>query len=427
MSVTLALLHDPFELFGKEGSPRPLTQGVNLLTVACRDEKDFSDWAQSLSEQVDGLLFTDELLLHELQEKKLLLPLPYQVVGPSASDLLRTLMRRAGGVYHANLSRVMIDVGESADVLSEILQTQFRPMIVDREVWSASPGETPQQALMRRYLIAWNSGSFDLIITNQFSLLEAMRHEGINVWGLLPSVETVRIAAEKLALSVLLAREGNLGPVSVIVGLRSGRIAVDELRAPLEEYNAAHGKAFLITRRGSLLELSACALSRDDLLSGRTELEMKRSLWRGEKENAVMGWGIGVSVPHARECAMRAYRQALFDVDGGSYLVDEKNDLYGPFLEGTVAASRPENYAYLRRMARQAGISCTSMARLMQAAERIGKNNVTSEQLANCLGMTQRSAARLLANLAAHQAAELCRSAGDATRGRPAKRYKLLF
>ena len=207
MSVTLALLHDPFELFGKEGPARPLMQGVELTSVACRDENDFSEWAQSLSARVDGLLFTDELLLHEIQERKLLLPLPYQVIEPSASDLLRTLMRRAGGVYHANLSRVMIDVGESADVLNEILQTQFRPMIVSRDIWSMSPGETPKQSLLRRYRVAWNSSSFDLIITNQFSLMETMRREGINAWSLLPSMETVHIAAEKLALSILLSRE----------------------------------------------------------------------------------------------------------------------------------------------------------------------------------------------------------------------------
>ncbi len=427
MPVNLALLHDPFELFGKDGPARPLAEGVNLMSVACRDSDDFSAWLSGLSEKVDGILFTDELLLRALEEDRLLPPLPHRLVHPSPSDLLRTLMRRAGGVYHGSLSRVMIDIGESAEVLNEILQTQLRPMIVTRDIWGAAPGETFAESLLRRYRIAWNSSSFDLIIMNQFGLLETMRRDGINAWCLLPSVETVRIAAEKLALSILTRREENRSPVSAVVGLRSGRIAADLLRAPLEEYNASHGHPFLITRRGGVLELSACGLAREELLSGKIPLDVAGRLNSALGEVAVIGWGIGVSVPHARDCAMHAYREAMFDTDGGSYLINEQSDLYGPFLEGAPAVSRPENYSYLRHMARRAGISSTSMARLLKAAEHIGKNDVTSEQLAYGMGITQRSASRLLAGLAAHGMAELSPYTGDALRGRPAKRYRFLF
>jgi hypothetical protein len=427
MTVNLAVFYHPQGFVGPQTFHTSVSDGINLIPAPCRNADDFRRWLGDLSERVDGMLFTDELLFRDLQEQNVLLPVPYERVYPSQADLLHSLMRQAGGVYYGNLSRVMIDIGPSAEVLNEILPTQLRPMIVERSIWRKTPDETLAQSLLRRYRTAWSSSSFDLIIIDQFELLEMMRAEGMNTWCLMPGPEAIRCAAQKLALTIALSREGSRCPVFAVVGLRSGKLSLDALRDPIESYNSTHGRPFLVARRGSVLELSAFGLPREDLLSGRIALAFSTLLRQSLGESAVVGWGIGISVPHARDCAARAFHESMFDIDGGSYLVDEKNDIYGPFRQGVPTTKRPDNRDYLRALASKAGISITSMAHLLEATERIDRTDVTSEELAHSLGITQRSASRLLANLVAHGVAELCPYGGDSVRGRPARRYRLLL
>lgn len=427
MSVNIALVIDPEVNYPSDIQRRITIDGVSVFTARCRDAESFQQWVADSSLHIDGILFTNESLYRTLNELELIPVGKCAVVHPSSGDLLRTLMQRAGGVYSGDLSRVMIDIGDASEVLNDILTTQFRPMIVSREIWRAAPGESFEDSLLRRYRVAWDCSSIDLILTDQSELLEPLRKSNINVWYLPPSLETIRNAAQKMALSILEEREKDFSPVFAILGTRSGQIAFEHLREVLEVYNNSRGRPFLIMRRAGAIELSSYGFSRKELINGKVILDFYSHMEKGMGEPVVVGWGIGVSVPHARDCAAKAYREALFDIDSNSYLVDEKNDLYGPFkIEQEQTANR-ENYTYLRAAAKKAGVSSATLAKILQAVDRIGREDVTSEKLSHALGITQRSASRLLSNLTLHGAAKLCDETSDALRGRPAKRYNILL
>lgn len=427
MSVNIALVIDPGDNYPNDLQRRIALDGISVFVARCRDTDSFCQWIADASFHIDGVLFTNESLYRALSELGLISTGKCTVVHPSSGDLLRTLMQRAGGVYSSDLSRVMIDIGDASEVLNDILSTQFRPMIVSKETWRAAPGESFEDSLLRKYRIAWDCSSIDLILTDQYELLEPLRKSNINVWYLPPSLETIRNSAQKMALSIVGEREKDFSPVFAILGTRSGQIAFDRLREVLEHYNNSHGRPFLIMRRAGAIELSAYGFSRKDLISGKIVLDFYNEMEKGMGEPVIIGWGIGVSVPHARDCAAKAYRESLFDIDSNSYLVDEKNDLYGPFKEDQEQSAGRESYKYLRAAAKKAGVSSATLAKILQAVERIGRDDITSEKLSHALGITQRSASRLLSNLTSHGAAKLCEDTSDALRGRPAKRYKILL
>jgi|GEM_PF-5288296 len=427
MAVNLVLVHDSLEAFRKENLTRPLNDEVAIEPLACEDVGELRRWLSARAGRVDGVLFTNELLLDAACRQGLLGTLPFALVTPSGGDLLHMLTIRSGGVYRGNLSRVLLDIGAGAEVVNEILQTQLRPMILSSQRRLGASEENLAFALMQRYRSAWDGGSFDLIVTNHADLLDRLHDSGINAWCLLPSVETICAAAEHMALSIEAARSRDRRPVAAVLGVRGRQTPIEELFAAAERCNAEEGDPFYVIRHHGVVELIGFGIARAKLVGGQMPARFFSRLQRAIGETVCTGWGVGVDIPHARELAARAYRESLFDPDGGSYVKAQDGELYGPFGLTLPPVLSEENYDYLRAAAKRAGVSSLTMSRLLQAAQRIASDEVTSGELARCLGVTQRSASRLLANLAQHGAAELCEYASDSARGRPAKRYRLLF
>ncbi len=427
MAVNILLVHDMLEAFRKENMTRPLSAGVTVEPLSCSDPGELRLWLADYAGRIDGILFTNELLLRGMQERGTLPNIPCELVRPSGGDLLRMLTVSSGGVFRGSLARVLIDIGPGADLLNEILQTQLRPMILTHGTDTLHAGDSYADLLLRRYRSAWDGSTFDLIVMNHADLLVYLRAGGINAWCLLPGVDTICAAAERMALEIETTRGLDRFPVVVMAGIRSGRCTPEQLGDAAERYNAEAGGPFFVIRHRGSVELFGFGFPRERLIGGQEPSLLFAALRRLLGDVPSIGWGIGVDIVHARKTAMRAYRESLFDIDGSSFLVSETGELYGPFGAVPQPSAPADPPFSLRAAATRAGVSSLTMQRLCRAVDRMGTREVTSESLSRCLGVTRRSASRLLAGLVRSGAAQVSEETGDAARGRPPKRYRLLF
>lgn len=424
MVVNIILVHDMLDGFRKENLLRRASEHVHVEAVACSDPGELRLFLADYDGRIDGMLFTNVLLLESM--KGSLPPVPCEAVYPSGGDLLHMTNARAGGAYRGSLSRVLVDIGEGGHIFDDILQTQFRPMLMTRETYRANTALPLMPELLSRYKSAWNSGAFDLVIMNHRDLSEPLRQAGINTWCLLPGVETLYSAAERMALSILAGREDSRCPIAVFLSDRSDKTPPAHLGEIVGSLGFVRNDFSMEVHRG-MVTLYGFGIEREKLVSGRLVNSLYGHVTAAAGKEICIGLGIGVNMPHAVSMGQRAYRESLLDIDALPYIVTEGGELLGPFGGRSIPTATADNYEHLRGAANRAGISVMTLAKLLAARDKIGTDIVTSDELARCLGVTRRSASRLLSALAQRGAAALCEYQNDATRGRPAKRYRLML
>lgn len=172
-----------------------------------------------------------------------------------------------------------------------------------------------------------------------------------------------------------------------------------------------------ITTRGAL------KLGQIDL----TENKLLNAIFQQTDMKANMGIGIGKTANeaelHAREALKKAKKTNM-----NYYIYDENGEIYGP-TRGTspISYSLRNDNKQLLDLAEKANVSVSTINRLLSFFDVHGKTTVNANELASGLGITLRSARRLLNKL---EQAELVAVTGQeqpAHRGRPRQIYSLNF
>lgn len=428
MKIRILALGDAAQgaLFGTDRLP---AKGADWeLACACyRTWDELVEIAEANRLSTDGLLVDSDLALDYLRLKNALRGKACVAVAPSEADLMGLIIERLLQNPLWDLSRVLIDAGECSGALDGILPVESRPVAISRDMWN---GDDPQRWVdntLHRYQDAWASGCFDLIITRRTALVSRLSLLGMRVWDVQPSDKTIRNALNALLHRVRTRLLGEVLPVCAVVGTFGGPAAIDSLGEALDRFNGLHGGQFPALRRSGVYEMELSNRSLLEMTDGYRICPLMQFLQGQLKQVASVGWGIGTTMAQARSHAVRAYRESMFDRSGYSYLVDDEGGMMGP-LAGGAAAEKPSatRLQRQREMARRSGLTLTSIQKLCAAVSRSGARELTSGELSQQLGITQRSAARLLARLEACDLAERAQDESSA-RGRPAKKYRVLL
>ena len=109
---------------------------------------------------------------------------------------------------------------------------------------------------------------------------------------------------------------------------------------------------------------------------------------------------------------------------GASCIMDEKKNVKGP-LNGDVIEMRGDMSDQAYAMAEKCKLSTLTMQKLMSIIKMKGSNRLTTQELAERLGVTVRNANRILNNLEKGGAAEIVHTLSVTSKGRPVKVYEL--
>ncbi|MFC7340422.1 hypothetical protein [Saccharopolyspora griseoalba] len=141
---------------------------------------------------------------------------------------------------------------------------------------------------------------------------------------------------------------------------------------------------------------------------------------------AAAGFGIGTSVRAGASLAERALVRAAAEEQPCGFLVQDSGTIIGPIGGGhRTRYSYRDHGAALERLAAEAGLSATTLSRLVALEREVRGRALAPSDLAALLGITDPSGRRLIRKL---QAADLVTSEGSAhatRRGRPTRLYRL--
>jgi len=100
-------------------------------------------------------------------------------------------------------------------------------------------------------------------------------------------------------------------------------------------------------------------------------------------------------------------------------------------IEGPLQQTKSISYGYwtedkeISESLKKAGVSITTLNKIISVQKALGQNYISSTDMAEWMGMTQRNARRILSDLAEHNIIEQIGEETPTNRGRPRKIYRV--
>lgn len=335
-----------------------------------------------------------------------------------------------------DLKRIYADVLEIAglDTGSYLLGTYQGPYpeLLERNVAHLSLEElvATEQQVLQNHLRLWQEGRIDVSITRFSSIMETLQSAGLNAHFAFPGRDYLRTVCERTIQEVRLRKmHGNQSAAIVVTpvpgdeALREEQLAA--LKKALQRFNSVHQLNYIIQSKPSGLELLCSRNTIDFITEKMTTCNLQSFLATRLNFQVAVGYGLGENMYQARINAVDAGREALQHGGGASYLINERDELVSPLQSGgtlVVPRKAPEN---VQKLAKRTGLSSFTVQKVFAAAATMPGYRITSQELADKLSVTKRSANRFLRALHEAGQATVVGQKKSTTMGRPERIYKL--
>ncbi|MDO4315872.1 MAG: helix-turn-helix domain-containing protein [Oscillospiraceae bacterium] len=276
----------------------------------------------------------------------------------------------------------------------------------------------------------YRRGLVNICFTSMEHIREPLLAEGIPCVRTFPAEETIREQIYHLQIQDFVSQE-NQGKLAIIA-IRFDYIFDDEKDLFIREWekmqyqNEFKEKIYAVAQRmeAAVFENSmdqfSIVTTRSMLMNGFLKTGEHGNLMqfgqRGPAYKVWVGMGVGNTMLEAKSRSAMAINHAIADRSGSSYLVEDENRVTASIGFGSI---EDRSLAYF---ARRIGASPATLERLRQVLR--DGDTMTSEELAARLGITARSANRIIARL---EDAGCITTVGkrSAGKGRPARVIKI--
>ncbi|MCM2677185.1 hypothetical protein [Alkalicoccobacillus plakortidis] len=395
-------------------------ENIEFIFLPYERPSQISELYQKYEYKVDGFLlsgiYTQSVLSQELQH----VSVPSVYLDVSEGDFYQELFNiaRTNGL---NVSRTIIDfltIENNYMGLKQILTKDERPYTYSNE-FTDYLHEDVYERLIEFHVSLWEKGLVDLSITRMSNVVDELKSRGIHTLFLFPSEASIQDSIRTLIHQI---QELKLLNNQTVVGHLSGKQdQTNQIRIEyIKQFEQKYGYSFLIHNKYPELEIITTYGELKQMTSDFTSCSLSIFLSEQLQEQMHVGWGTGKSLLQARLHAETASRQ-----EQGSYVLTE-SDLIGPMqgMPTTVNRDFPAG-DQLMNMSEQSGLTILQLQKIQAALKRVGSDVISSEELAFYLGVTIRSANRILKKLEEANLAEVSLKRQERLRGRPKKIYKI--
>lgn len=378
--------------------------GVSALRYDYDHESEAPVITEAHAGAVDAWLFTG-VVPYTLCREADTVTRPAIFVDYTGATLLQALVRLVSDGH--DVAHMSIDTLPTADVTATLTEAGVP---IDHVATLPHRGGVTSAEATAFHRRQHRNGS-RIALTCLRSVYEELRAE-MPVYWLAPSTRSVRNALRQLLLQ---ADNQAQEDAQIAIGLAELSGGDDGLLKEIASLGGTmapvtSGRYLLVTTRGPLFEAT----------NGFVGLPMLRRL-ADRHETVRLGFGLGRGGAEAESLARRALARArrigpvvaVLSLRGETDIV----------LDSTAALDRGE--ANLSIVARRVGLSVLTLQRLREVWEAAGATPLTTRQLADQMGVEQRTARRLLNRLALAGLAERTGNLASGGSGRPQTLYRI--
>lgn len=436
MQTKIVVITSQFLYHFAEETLNSISPDCIIEVVAYTDFGHISRLYEEKEEEADGFMVSGSTAQAAIEKAIPNHKKPIIAFQADEANLYRILLERFVEKRDLDTRRVILDfllpIHESATV-EYFLHDIELPMIgTEIDEWleqiSIDDIRAVEAQMAQKAVQLWKENQIDLVICQYSSLIPVLEKHGIPYCYPYPAKENIQYLIENLMARIEINRlRENLPAVIAVADTTAEKTeqtgkalkeALLELKGDMaldiilqEEKDSYHMFTGLKVVNFLTEELRICHLSMD--------LKEKYGV------DAAVGYGIGNNISDARGNAREALKEAL--VVRGSFVVDETHSLIGPLNTEQYMEVQKHISEDICRVAERCKLSTLTIQKMISIIKMTGTNKMTTQDLAERLGVTVRNANRILNNLEKGGAAVIVYTQSVTSKGRPVKVYELNF
>lgn len=381
-------------------------------------------------EKVDVFMFTG-LYSYCYVKKNIALEKPCFPITKSNETLIETFWRMRN--ENIDYTRLSIDRSPKKEV-SEILD--LLNIHSDNIYVFPDSSKTPIEEIYESHLNLWEKGKTSAIITSNYKLYKRFKKRNIPVYRILPSrflirnsirkaIETARtekIKSNQVAVQTIRIRDINNDKILKYNQLKK----INKFDDILIDYTHENQGSFFKFGSSDYMIFT----TRGFLNTSLIEEKFGGLVERVEKLNLSFSLGIGYgdTVTKSENNSKIALNYALKETENCCYIIDDDSQITGPIF-GVNSSKLSYDLSTIDNriinISKQTGVSEKYLSKLKSIIKQTNNNILDTEELAGFLGITTRSASRIINKLELGTIAKNIGKKSDKQKGRPKKIYEI--
>ncbi len=397
--------------------------------------KDIPDLYRTISGDIKGVLTSGSFPARVIN---LSFPNTHRVIIPFNTDdaaICQMFFRLLDENRFLNFDRIYADLVEMFDIdLKTYLMHDFSiPLSIktDQIVFEKGLDELfeIEEKEYQKHLKLWKSGTIDLCVTRFSSLVERLKEQKIPVYFPYPSIGYLRETCLKLFKEIEYRQlQDNSSAIINISLLKEEKISQEyqlvTLQAALMEFMGETSLDYFLGRNSFGIEILTNRKTIENLTNGYRVCQIKNWLSQNVNFSVCIGYGIGQDLQQARTNARKASLESQKSSIKASFVMNEYGVLMGPLM--ILKQKVMENIASktAKQETKKMVIAEYKIKEVLSVIRETSKKQITSQELADKLGITKRSANRILSAMEENSIIEVIKTRQTSAKGRPERVYQ---
>ena len=419
-----------------------ISQKYDLHYLVCEDREKMRKVYEENCEEMDGFCVAGDFT------KRMLI----QLLGRATKRPIESLLARSSEYYQEffrlidrdrslDLSRVFIDAAfwggssvprTAADfVRGNRMLGEIRSELLDKMTVEAI--QNMDRLILERATEVYENGEADIFVCRAANAYPLLKEAGLPCSFVYPSADTIVSTLKLLASHISLRRLADDLPAAVCIRAAARGAGVLEsidtdsldIQKAIFEYDRERLAGFVIRQIPGGCEVYTTRQMLRRMTEDQTSCELRRFITERFGVQVCIGYGFGQTITDARGHAYEACE--ISEKRGGSFLMADDGTLIGPLDEGATLSVGGSPSEGCVTAAQETGLSITTIQRIFSVTQVLGRDEMTTQELAAALKVTVANANRFLNALERAGFAKVISAKKSYSKGRPSRIYKLLI
>jgi len=270
----------------------------------------------------------------------------------------------------------------------------------------------------------------DLSFTRIAELRERLAHQNIPFIAFHPSRHAMQLTLDQLVnqLQMRQLEQNKVVVVHILIPIDKSNIDELEYRQialykAILDFKQLYASTFIVHREASYIAIITTYQQFLMTTNEYTHCQLVDFLDEKLPFPVKIGWGIGNTLTESQEFAKKAATLCSSKETQG-YIIDNAKEI-GPLLYGALLQFDNDKQQHLKKLSAAHDIPLLQLQKIEAVMDRLATTIVNGEMLSSHLGITVRSANRILKQLYEKKLAIELPSVTSTTRGRPKKYYQI--
>ncbi|WP_260287470.1 helix-turn-helix domain-containing protein [Peribacillus aracenensis] len=407
---------------------------ITMLPAPYTHEQETIDVIRRRVDEADVLFFLGTIPYQMVKNQNITKPMVF--IPSTGTSLYRTLFKI---ITETSFNPIKEPLRISIDTLPN---REVKECFEDLEIYPEKmflKADHKADELVHFHYELWKNDQTQVAVTCVKSVYESLKGLGVLVFRVLPTMSAIRSSLNNVLLEGKALLQSD---TQIAIGILHFNNLLSSFKKSISEYGEQRKKAALQNLLIDFCEEAQAIFDwseRDEVRFITTRGAIERTTHKYKKAplldeiamkidvETTIGIGFGYTANEAEVSARKALMKARLNKPS-CFVVDMDGTVFGPVgKEGRLKYSLRSDDPHLMNLAKTAGLSIATINKLLSFCECFGNRCITANDLANGLGLTIRSARRILNTLENSNLAVIVGEEQPINRGRPRQLYEFQF